>query len=101
VAVGATAPQRHDLRDKRGRPRSSPRRARQPRWWPGSTGSSTGSRTVAARIDDPALAGVATPQGRIRIEGLQTEIDALRLTLGNDLAPALGVAAGFNALDGD
>jgi uncharacterized protein len=56
---------------------------------------------VAARIDDPALAGVATPQGRIRIEGLQTEIDALRLTLGNDLAPALGVAAGFNALDGD
>jgi predicted lipoprotein len=57
--------------------------------------------TVAARIDDIALAGVATPQGRIRIEALQTGIDALRLTLGNDLAPALGVAAGFNALDGD
>jgi predicted lipoprotein len=57
--------------------------------------------TVAGRIDDSALAGVATPQGRFRIEALQTEIDALRLTLGNDLAPALGIAAGFNALDGD
>jgi hypothetical protein len=57
--------------------------------------------SVAGGIDDPALAGVATTQGRFRIEGLQTEIDALRLTLGNDLAPALGIAAGFNALDGD
>lgn len=57
--------------------------------------------SVVRGIDDPTLAGVAMPQGRIRIEGLQTEIDALRVTLGNDLAPALGIAAGFNALDGD
>ena len=56
---------------------------------------------LAARIDDPTLAGLAKPQGRVRVEALQSRLDELRVTLAQDVAPALGVAAGFNALDGD
>ncbi|MEM1429015.1 MAG: imelysin family protein [Pseudomonadota bacterium] len=53
------------------------------------------------RLDDPTLAGVATPQGRIRVEAVRAQVDGLRRTLALDVAPVLGVAAGFNALDGD
>lgn len=55
----------------------------------------------AARLDDPVLAGVATPQGRLRIEVLQQAIAAIRSEASQSLGPALGVAAGFNSLDGD
>ncbi|MDK3019486.1 imelysin family protein [Pseudodonghicola flavimaris] len=51
--------------------------------------------------DDPALAGVATPQGRIRIESLQQAIRAVRADANQFMGPTLGVAAGFNSLDGD
>jgi hypothetical protein len=57
--------------------------------------------TLIDRADDPALQGVADPQGRLRIEAIRSRIDELRGTLAQDVAPALGVAAGFNALDGD
>lgn len=55
----------------------------------------------AARLDDPVFAGVATPQGRLRVEVLQQAIQAIRTEANMNLGPALGVAAGFNSLDGD
>jgi len=55
----------------------------------------------AAKLDDPVFAGVATPQGRLRVEVLQQAIGAIRSEASQSLGPALGVAAGFNSLDGD
>tara|TARA_R110000850_G_scaffold79701_7_gene171713 strand:- start:392 stop:1408 length:1017 start_codon:yes stop_codon:yes gene_type:complete len=52
-------------------------------------------------LGDPAFAGVALPQSRLRIEVLQQSVDAIRTTVRDDLGPTLGVASGFNALDGD
>lgn len=52
-------------------------------------------------LDDPAFAGVATPQGRLKVEIIQQSVDAIRALVRDELGPALGVAAGFNALDGD
>lgn len=55
----------------------------------------------ADRIDDPVFAGVATPEGRLHVEVLQQAIEAIRTEANMELGPALGVAAGFNSLDGD
>lgn len=55
----------------------------------------------ATDLDDPVFAGVQTSQGRIRVEVLQNAIDRIREISNEELGPALGVAAGFNALDGD
>ena len=57
--------------------------------------------TRARALEDPQLAGVADPQKRIRIEALQQEVNDLRSLIEGELGPALGVLAGFNALDGD
>lgn len=54
-----------------------------------------------AALDDPAFAGVATPAGRFKVELVLQAVTELRETVVNDLGPALGVAGGFNALDGD
>lgn len=54
-----------------------------------------------ADLDDPAFAGVADPAARLRLEVLKQSIDRIRDVAAADLGPALGVAAGFNALDGD
>lgn len=51
--------------------------------------------------DDPAFAGVATPQGRIRVEALQQAVRNVRTEANEYMGPMLGVAAGFNSLDGD
>ncbi|MEZ5714917.1 MAG: imelysin family protein [Paracoccaceae bacterium] len=59
------------------------------------------ARSLAAGLDDPTFAGVANPQGRLRVEILQQSIDRIRALSGAELGPFLGVAAGFNALDGD
>ena len=56
---------------------------------------------IAGRLDDPMLAGVANPQGRIRAEALKQAVDAIRRIIAENLGPALGVSAGFNSLDGD
>lgn len=56
---------------------------------------------LANNLDDPVFAGVATPQGRLRVEILQQSIEAIRETAVTELGPLLGVAVGFNALDGD
>ncbi|WP_322865077.1 imelysin family protein [Aquicoccus sp. G2-2] len=56
---------------------------------------------LTAKLDDPVFAGVADPSGRLRVEILQQSIERIRALLATDLGPTLGVAAGFNALDGD
>ncbi|MYH58626.1 MAG: imelysin family protein [Boseongicola sp. SB0675_bin_26] len=55
----------------------------------------------ATELDDPVFAGVADPQGRLRFEVLKQDIDDIRRLLAEGLGPSLGIAAGFNALDGD
>lgn len=55
----------------------------------------------AETLDDPDFSGVAEPQSRLRIEVLQQDIDEIRDRYVPDLGAFLGVAAGFNALDGD
>ncbi len=55
----------------------------------------------AAMLDDPVFAGVAEPAPRLRVETLQQSVQDIRDTVAATLAPALGVDAGFNALDGD
>ena len=59
------------------------------------------SLALASDLDDPVLAGVSDPQRRLRVEALQQSIDNIRLIVRDALGPLLGVAAGFNALDGD
>lgn len=56
---------------------------------------------MAATLDDPVFAGVATPEGRLRVEALQQAINDIRARANQDLGPLLGVEAGFNSLDGD
>ncbi len=52
-------------------------------------------------LDDPIFAGVAAPQSRIRVEVIQQAVDLIRRVVREELGPTLGVAAGFNSLDGD
>ncbi|OED47069.1 imelysin family protein [Leisingera sp. S232] len=59
------------------------------------------ARTRAETLDDPVFAGVADPGARIRIEALRQEVKDLRAIVSKRLSPSLGVAAGFNSLDGD
>lgn len=56
---------------------------------------------IAAQLDDPVFAGTADPQSRLRIEVLQQAVADIRSIANTDLGPLLGVASGFNALDGD
>ena len=55
----------------------------------------------ADRLDDPVFASVANPQGRFRIEALKQRVDDIRAIVTTRLGALLGVAAGFNSLDGD
>lgn len=56
---------------------------------------------MARDLDDPLLAGVAVPQGRLRVEILQQAVDAARVAVVEEMGAALGVTMGFNAMDGD
>ncbi|MFB2531897.1 imelysin family protein [Paracoccus sp. p3-h83] len=56
---------------------------------------------LADTLNDPVLAGVATPQGRLRVEILQQAIHAARDAAMSEMASQLGVTLGFNAADGD
>ena len=55
----------------------------------------------AEALQDPVFAGVTEPQSRFRIEALQQSVNDVRTKAVEELGPALGVAAGFNAMDGD
>lgn len=59
------------------------------------------SLEYARGLNDPGFAGVATPDGRFRVDVLQTQINDLRRILSTEIGPELGVSAGFNSLDGD
>ena len=52
-------------------------------------------------LNDPVFQGVSEPQSRLKIEVVQQSVGIIRTTVQTDLGPTLGVAAGFNALDGD
>ncbi len=56
---------------------------------------------LSEELDDPDFSGVSAPQGRLRVEILQRAVEEIRMTVAADLGAILGVAAGFNALDGD
>lgn len=55
----------------------------------------------AASLEDPALAGVANPGQRIRIEALQRTVGDIRNAVNDEIGKPLGTTAGFNSLDGD
>ena len=55
----------------------------------------------ARALDDPALAGVAEPASRFRIEALQQSVRTLQVAVIEEIGTPLGISAGFNALDGD
>ncbi|KIN64654.1 Imelysin superfamily protein [Sulfitobacter noctilucicola] len=52
-------------------------------------------------LDDPVFSSVGAPQTRLKVEVIQQSVDAIRDLVRDGLGPTLGVAAGFNALDGD
>lgn len=54
-----------------------------------------------ATLDDPTFASIAEPQSRLKIEIIQQSIQDIRSLVRDELGPTLGVAAGFNSLDGD
>ena len=54
-----------------------------------------------SELNDPVFAGVADPATRFKVEILQQSVGAIRTIVRDELGPTLGVAAGFNALDGD
>lgn len=56
---------------------------------------------LAEGLDDPALAGVADPSGRLRIEIVQQSVRAARDAALAEIGPSLNVSAGFNSADGD
>lgn len=55
----------------------------------------------AKALKDPVFAGVSAPRSRLRVDILRQGIALVRETAIADLGPKLGVAVGFNALDGD
>lgn len=56
---------------------------------------------VAADLDDPAFAGVAEPDGRLKVEILSQRVGSVVDAAVSEVGPSLGVELGFNADDGD
>lgn len=54
-----------------------------------------------ADLKDPVFAGVAEPHGRLKVEVIQQSVDTIRAIVRDEVGPTLGVASGFNSLDGD
>ena len=59
------------------------------------------ARAAVPEIREPLQVAVSDPAARPQVEKLLDELRAVRRLLVERLAPALGLAAGFNALDGD
>ena len=57
--------------------------------------------TLLSELDDPIFAGVGDPQTRFKVEVTQQSIYNIQAVVRDELGPTLGVAAGFNSLDGD
>jgi uncharacterized protein len=56
---------------------------------------------TAMALRDPTLANVANPAGRLKLEILGQQVQALQDTAITEIGGALGVGVGFNAADGD
>ncbi len=56
---------------------------------------------LAETMDDPSLAGIATPQGHLKLEILGQSVDHIKEVILSELAPEMDVGIGFNAGDGD
>ncbi|QYZ68471.1 imelysin family protein [Neotabrizicola shimadae] len=56
---------------------------------------------VAEALEDPVLAGVGEPDGRLKVEILQQHVTTIVDAAVSEVGPALGVDVGFNAADGD
>ena len=56
---------------------------------------------AAGRITAPIDVEVATPQGRIHVEALQVALRHVQEEVASHVGPTLGVASGFNSMDGD
>ncbi|MEL6318446.1 MAG: imelysin family protein [Pseudomonadota bacterium] len=65
------------------------------------TAAFAAARAAAADAPRPLIDAVAAPTSRIKIEAIQTAVAGVRRDLSRLAAPALGVAGGFNSLDGD
>ncbi|MCZ4351926.1 imelysin family protein [Roseovarius aestuarii] len=59
------------------------------------------TQAFVVALDDPVFAGVDDPQKRLKVEMIQQAVQSIDAVAKQTLGPALGVAAGFNALDGD
>lgn len=59
------------------------------------------ARAQAAALDGPVDALFRSAEGRRRVAALADRLHSLRELLAKDVAPALGIAPGFNSLDGD
>jgi predicted lipoprotein len=57
--------------------------------------------TLAEGLNDPVLAGVAEPQGWLKVQILQDAIEAVIEAASDEVGTALNVGVGFNAGDGD
>ena len=68
---------------------------------PDTTAAFDRALASAQTLDDPALQGVADPGERFRIEALQQQVVGIQAAIATEIGAALGVQAGFNAMDGD
>ena len=56
---------------------------------------------AAGRVNGPIDQEVATVQGRFRVEALQSALRRVQAEVASHVGPTVGVASGFNAMDGD
>ena len=56
---------------------------------------------AAANVGAPIDVEVATPQGRIHVEALQSALRRVQTEVASHVGPTIGVTSGFNAMDGD
>jgi uncharacterized protein len=56
---------------------------------------------AAGRVLAPIDVEVATPQGRIHVEALQTQVRQVQNEIAEHVGPVIGVTSGFNSMDGD
>ena len=61
----------------------------------------TRASTQLTDLNDPVFASITEPRGRLRLEVVQQSVGRIRTLVREALGPALGVAAGFNSMDGD
>jgi hypothetical protein len=68
---------------------------------PQSDAALTRLEAAADTIDNPAFQDITDPQARLRVEVLQQAVNDLHDAIATEIGTRLGIAAGFNAQDGD